>query len=119
MHGAVYLKNKEYEKAVIFLERSKSNYNNTQKYIALGQAYEHLNEYDKALSNYEKVTYMTPQKFFPHYLIAKLYLKIGAREKALSKATYITRMPVKVPSTAVFEIRAEMQKMLDEVRMEN
>ena len=54
---------------------------------------------------------MNPNRFFPKYLLAKLYDETGQKEKAAATAYELLHKEVKVWSTAIEEIKKEMEKV--------
>ena len=70
-------------------------------------------EYMKAEEQYQLAAYTVPHKFYPLYLLAKLYEETGQNEKAVTIAREIMDKTVKIPSQAIEEIREEMQEILD------
>ncbi len=56
---------------------------------------------------------MNPSRFYPKYLLAKLYDETGQVEKAIATAEELLKKEVKVESTAVGEIQAEMKNLID------
>jgi len=55
---------------------------------------------------------MIPYLLFPRYLLAKLYYESGQHDKAIQVAEELLNSPVKVESSAVNEIRTEMESLL-------
>ena len=56
---------------------------------------------------------MNPSRFYPKYLLAKLYDETNQREKAIAVAKELLSKEVKVESTAVYEIQTEMNNILN------
>jgi antitoxin component YwqK of YwqJK toxin-antitoxin module len=52
---------------------------------------------------------MSPTKFYPLYLLAKLYDASGQQQNALAMANTILHKEVKVHSKAIDEIKEEMK----------
>ncbi len=57
-----------------------------------------------------------PNRIYPHYLLAKLYSDSAFlnRERFLSAAEIVLNRDAKVPSTAVRQMREEIQKLKEE-----
>ena len=55
---------------------------------------------------------MIPHKFYPKYLLAKLYEVSGNVEQAKEMALIILEKEIKVQSPAVQEMKQEMEKLL-------
>ncbi|MFW6272388.1 MAG: tetratricopeptide repeat protein, partial [bacterium] len=86
---------------------------NTVVYTALGDSYKATGQYKNAEEVYSHAWYMNPSRFYPKYLLAKLYDESGQLEKAAIVAGELLAKEVKVESTAVEEIKAEMQQILE------
>jgi len=112
-YGKALSMNKEYKEAVEILEEAKKYLNNTIIETALGDSYKGMKEYDKAEIAYEHAAAMIPVRFYPHYLLAKLYEEGGQQNKMRAKANEILNKEIKIPSTAIKEIKAEMKKLLN------
>lgn len=104
------------EKAIEILEKSKKFLNTTIIETALGDAYKTTEQYIKAESAYQKAFNMIPIRFYPLYLLAKLYEETGEYNKTISIAESIINKEIKVPSTAIKEIKAEMKIMIDKYK---
>lgn len=118
-YGKTLTMAKEYREAVIVLEEAKQYLNTTIIETALGDAYMALKNYDKAEKAYQNAADMIPVRFYPFYLLAKLYDESGQDEKAIAMATLILEKEIKVPSTAIREMRAEMKKMITNTTQTN
>lgn len=81
--------------------------------IALGDNYKATGDYINAEEQYLLAANMVPHKFYPLYLLAKLYNETGQKEKAVSTAQSVMDKNVKVESTAIEEIKAEMKTIVD------
>jgi tetratricopeptide (TPR) repeat protein len=102
---------KRNEEAVTLLNRAGNYYKDEYSFIALGDAYKALGETQKAEVQYQLAASMVPHKFYPLYLLAKLYNDTGQHKKALALARQILTKEIKVPSQAIEEIRIEMEKI--------
>ncbi len=103
----------KYPEAIALLNQSTGYYQDEFTGIILGNCYQELGEYDKAEKQYRLAANMVPHKFYPLYLLAKLYNESGETEKATEIATEILGKEVKVPSRAIEEIKAEMQQLIN------
>ena len=80
----------------------------------MGKNYQALKQYDKAEQSLIKSTQIVPNRVYPYYLLAYLYLEIGDTEKAKEMAQFVMTKEPKVQSTAVREMRDEMKKILSD-----
>ncbi len=103
---------KEYGKAIETLKQAAKYYSNTVVYTALGDSYKATGQFKNAEEAYTHAWYMNPGRFYPKYLLAKLYDETGQVEKAEQVANELLEKKIKVESTAVEEIKAEMQQIL-------
>jgi len=56
---------------------------------------------------------MLPNRFYPKYLLAKLYAASGNMEAAVRMAEELLAKKVKVGSRAIDEMKKEMQILID------
>lgn len=106
----------KHKEAVNVLNRALLYSPNIIIYTSLGDAYESLGKIDKAEQAYLKAWYMNPSRFYPKYLLAKLYDENGQVEKAVAVAEELLKKEVKVESTAVEEMQTEMKNILNKNR---
>jgi O-antigen ligase len=99
----------KHTEAVSLFEQAKSYQSNSVLYTALGDSHKALEEYEKAEQHYLQAANMAPGKFYPLYLLAKLYDESGQQHKAIAMANAIMNKEVKVHSIAIEEIREEMK----------
>jgi O-antigen ligase len=110
---------KQDKKAIEILKRAKNHLNTSIIETALGDAYKSLKEYDKAEIAYKHAANMIPVRFYPLYLLAKLYEESEQKEKAISIAKIILEKDIKIPSTAIKEIKTEMEKIISNYKQKN
>ena len=103
----------QHKEAVSVLLNAGNYFPNTVVYTALGDSYKAIGHYLQAEAAYLHAGQMNTGRFYPKYLLAKLYNESGQREKAVAIAQELLTKEVKVESTAIEEIRAEMQKILE------
>ena len=114
-YGAELSELGHYEKSIEILEEAKKKFNHIDLYMFLGNSYKGLNQYEKAERNYLHASFMIPHRFYPKYLLVKLYLDTGQKIKARKLAREMVNMEVKIPSAIVSGIREEMKKILNDV----
>jgi O-antigen polymerase len=108
-----------YEEAVTMLNEAGNYYKDEYSFIALGDAYKALGETQKAEEQYQLAASMVPHKFYPLYLLAKLYNQTGQHKKALALAHQILVKEIKIPSQAIKEMREEMKEIIDGIENTN
>jgi len=112
-YGKALTMNKMNDEAIEILERAKLYLNTTIIETALGDAYKGTKQFSKAETAYLHAANMIPSRFYPLYLLVKLYDENGEGNKAVELARDILKKKVKVPSTAIKEIKAEMRNIID------
>jgi len=103
----------KHPEAVIVLHQAAKHYPNTVVYTALGDSYKKLGQTAQAEQAYLHAWHMDPSRFYPKYLLAKLYDETGQHEKAAATAKELLAKEVKIESSAIKEIQEEMRKIID------
>src|SRR5690606_40688638 len=62
---------------------------------------------------------LVPNRLYPFYLLGKLYDEMEEYEKAYELAVKVVKTEVKIPSPATKEMKAEMQKYIDQGKKES
>jgi hypothetical protein len=101
-------------RAISVLQQAAEHFPNTVAYTTMGDSYRALQQIAPAEQSYLRAWYMNPGKFYPKYLLAKLYHENGMLAKAGIIAEELLHKKVKADSDAIMEIREEMQKIIDE-----
>ena len=55
---------------------------------------------------------MSPDRFYPKYLLAKLYDETGQKQKAIATAKELLAKKAKIESAAIKEIIIEMRQLV-------
>jgi O-antigen polymerase len=100
--------------AVLVLQRATLYFPNIVVYTALGDSYKILKRPEHAEHAYMYAWYMNPSRFYPKYLLAKLYNENGQKEEAIKIAKELLEKEIKIESTAIKQIRDEMKKIINE-----
>ena len=106
-------KSQQYAKSNQALSRAIQISCDPMLYNIMGKNHQSLREYKAAEAAFLKATHITPNRLYPHYLLAKLYLETGDEEKAIHMAEIVLTKEPKVMSRAVEEMREEMKKLLE------
>lgn len=101
------------KQAIDILKRADKFTTDPYLFNSLGICYQELGQYQKAEEAYYQSHYLIPHKFYPLYLLAKLYEESGQTGKSKEMATKLLSKPVKISSPAIEEMKAEMQGILD------
>jgi len=103
----------KHENSITILNEAKPHLNNTVLYTCIGNNYKALGNNTEAEQAYLHAWNMAPAKFYPLYLLAKLYDETGQTEKAMAMANKVMGKEVKVESTAIGEIKEEMRRIIE------
>ena len=82
-------------------------------YNVMGKNFQALKQYSEAEKCFVKSSYIVPNRIYPYYLLALMYVDTGETEKAKEMAQIVLTKEPKVQSTAVKEMRSEMKKLLE------
>lgn len=102
-----------YRSSLCDLNRAENYISNTVLYIAIGDSYLNIKEYDLAENAYENAINMVPNRLYPKYLLLKLYIQNGQAEKADSAANIISNTKLKINSPATDSIRSYANQWLN------
>jgi tetratricopeptide (TPR) repeat protein len=103
----------KHNKAIKILQEAARYFPSTIVYTALGDSYKATGQNIKAERAYLHAWYMNPSRFYPKYLLAKLYDESGQTAKAKRIAIELLKKEIKVESTAVKQIKDEMQNIIN------
>ena len=104
-------KSQQYRKSNQVLERAIQISCDPMLYNIMGKNYQSQREYKAAESAFLKATHIVPNRLYPHYLLAKLYMETGEKEKAIRMAEIVLTKEPKVMSREVEEMREEMREL--------
>jgi hypothetical protein len=82
----------------------------------MGKNYQALGQCKEAEEWFIRSTHRLPNRIYPYYLLAKLYAEhpeVFLKEKLVWAARMVMEKEAKVESTAIREMREEVEKMLD------
>ena len=80
----------------------------------IGKNCQALGEYEEAEAWFIRSTHRLPNRIYPYYLLAKLYAEhpeVFPREKLEWAARMVMEKEAKVESTAIRQMREEMEKI--------
>lgn len=111
-YGQILTNSKNFEKAIdIFVQVSKIKFD-PNIFTSLGYCYRINRDFNKSEYCLLLASFQAPNKFYPKYQLVQTYKQMGKVDMAKQLAMEIIKMPVKVHSRAVDEIKYEMSKML-------
>ncbi len=102
-----------HEKSVKVLNETIELLNVADVYTYLGNSYEGIEEYKKAIAAFEKSCYIIPHKFYPKYRLLPLYFGTGQKRKAIDLARSMLHTEPKVPSKIVDKIKYDARGFLE------
>jgi tetratricopeptide (TPR) repeat protein len=79
----------------------------------MGKNYHAMKQYTEAERYFIKSSHIVPNRIYPYYLMALMYMDTGETEKAKTAAHIVLTKEPKVQSTAVKEMRKEAKKILN------
>lgn len=107
-----------YKEALKKITEGGNYYKDSFWYITQGNCLKALGEYKSAEASYMIASNMVPNKFYPEYLLAKLFDETNQNEKAKNMATNLLYKTVKIDSKAIAEIKKEMKEIVDKYESE-
>lgn len=103
---------KEYDKSNIELQKAGKICCDPIILIRIGKNYQTMKSYKKAEQYYLQAAYTIPSRYYPIYLLAKLYMETGEKDKAQLVAKALLEKVPKIDSPAIQEMKAEMKTLL-------
>jgi tetratricopeptide (TPR) repeat protein len=82
-------------------------------YNVMGKNEQALKHYAEAERCFRKAAHIVPNRIYPWYLLANLYVETGETEKARATAKIVLTKEPKVQSTAVREMREKMKIIMN------
>lgn len=104
----------QYEKSNEILEFGTRVSNDPMFRNVMGNNYKALGDWSSADRAYEEAFFTLPDRIYPLYLRAKLSFEKGDTLEGLSRARRVVDFVPKVESSATREMKAEMQRFLDQ-----
>ena len=111
-YGQALTKAEKHEEAIAVLDKAAIQTSDPYVFNSQGKSYQALKKYKEAEKAYWRAYYLIPHKFYPLYLLGKLYDEWQKPEKAVAVANQLLNKKVKVPSLAIDEMKKEMKKIL-------
>lgn len=111
-YGKVLYMNGKIKQSVNILEKVSQTIADPFLLINLGNSYQVLKKYNLAEKAYINASNMIPNRMYPKYLLAKMYLQNQDTLRSKELARKIIRMPVKIPSQATIQMKEEMEQLL-------
>ncbi len=114
-YGGVLSMMAEDSQAVQLLESSKLRYNDPNLWITLGDSYRRMRQFTKSEQHFSHASHMIPNRLYPKYLLANLYLDVGKLSEANAMADSILSVRLKSKTSAADKIRRQMALLKESV----
>ncbi len=101
-----------YEMAINSFDKAKQLSSLPEIYIGAGMSHEKMNQYDKAISNYEQLVLLIPSKFQYRFLLMNTYLKNKNIQEAIEVAKGIIALKPKIKSDKVLYYKKAAKSVL-------
>lgn len=113
-YGKSLSMSKQYNEAIRLLKEGELYYVDEVWFNTMGDSYKGIKKYDQAEEYYQMAADMVPHKFYPLYLLQKMYKETGELDKSKAMARKILNKRVKVHSIAIEEIRKEAELLIQD-----
>jgi tetratricopeptide (TPR) repeat protein len=113
-YGGTLALNRKPKEAIPLLNKAEKYLNDPNLYLSLGNCYKEVGNFEESEYYYQKAGAIVPHQMYPKYLLVKLYQKFRHKKRTLDMAKEISGMDIKIPSTAILQIKAEMKKLIKE-----
>jgi tetratricopeptide (TPR) repeat protein len=107
---------KRYEESNRVLEKAVRIGCDPMLYNVMGKNLQAMKHYAEAERCFLKAAHIVPNRIYPWYLLANLYVETGETEKARTTAEIVLTKEPKVQSAAVREMREKMKEIIREER---
>ena len=104
-------KTKQYTQSNEILKRAMQISCDPMLHNIMGKNHQALYEYQQAEDCFIKAAHIVPHRLYPFYLLVKLYHEMGLQDKVNEMADIVQTKEPKVQSTAVMEMRQEVEKL--------
>lgn len=113
-YAKVLSNDKQYQASLRLLLKAKDFSSNSVMELIMGDDYQGLGNYLAAEQAYKTAYLMVPNKFYPLYLLAKLYKETGQNSKAVLVACQILKKRAKIKNKAMEEIMFDVKRILND-----
>jgi len=106
----------EFSKSTTLLNECSKFFNDIDLQLILADNHTQLKQYYEAEKCLKLAHQMVPNRFTPLYRLVILYKKMGKDTQAYQLAKIIIKKPIKVISSDVMNVKAEMKKMVENLK---
>ena len=107
--------NKEYADAIVTLKNAEILENSALVQLALGDCFTELKDLKNAEKCYISALNMAPNRFYPRYLLAKLYFSSNDTSGALYHSKELLSQKIKVNTPAIQEMKKEVSLIIKQL----
>lgn len=111
-YGILYFKTQDFQKATICFKKAQTLSSLPEAYLGAGKSYEKLQQYPKAIQEYETLVFLYPSKFLYRMLLLDTYIKNKDAPKAITLAQEIILLQPKTPSEKVNQYKNRCRILL-------
>jgi tetratricopeptide (TPR) repeat protein len=105
-------KSERYEESNSILKKAALISCDPMLHNVMGKNHQAMKRYTEAEQCFLKAAHIVPNRIYPWYLLANLYVETGETEKAHAMARIVLTKEPKVQSTAVREMREKMKEII-------
>lgn len=106
------------DSALIVLRKASNYLNNDKSAILMGNLLQEKGMFLQAEKQYKKAVFINPKLFSNRASLFKFYYETRQFKKALNWGNSILKMPVKVPSKTITDIKNETRKIISKIKMD-
>jgi tetratricopeptide (TPR) repeat protein len=104
------------DSALIILRKASNYLNNDKSALLMGNLLQQKGMFSQAEKQYKKAVFINPKLFTNRASLFKFYCETKQFKKALYWGNSILKMPVKVPSKTITDIKNETRKIMSEIK---
>ncbi|WP_443940016.1 O-antigen ligase family protein [Pedobacter sp. MW01-1-1] len=112
IYGKLLYQTAHYKEALPYLLSTNKELPSSDLSTLIGCCYRYLNKYNEALLYFKEAISMTPNRFIPRNELLSTYINLKEFELAKAVALEIARLPIKVPSQQIFDIKTNANQFL-------
>lgn len=110
-YGQCLAKTGQYEESLTVMKEGSGRSADPMFFNVIGRNEQALGHFEAAEQAFWRAWRMVPNRLYPLYLLATLYVETGQEEKAIRVIRKALDMPVKVKSPAIEEMKNKLKKL--------
>lgn len=104
------------DSALIIIHKASNYLNNDKSALLMGNLLQKKGMFSQAEKQYKKAVFINPKLFTNRASLFKFYCETKQFKKALYWGNSILKMPVKIPSKTISNIKNETRKLMSEIQ---